>query len=146
MEFYDAVEPASIPMHTAACLYYDGRYAAMPTEAGLFSQVRWITVLGDYQHCGIADYERGNPVFGAAGALEAWVSGRAAMGKRARVYCNRVTLPDVRARLAGLDWLLWIATLDGDQLARDWAPNLWAVQYAGGPTAAFDTSILYGEW
>jgi hypothetical protein len=152
MEFYDAVTPANIPGSdkeppvTSACLYYDGAYAARPVEARWFRQVRWITVLGDYEHCGIADWERGNAVFSQPGKIEDWVNGRLAMGKRARVNCNRSSLPVLQGRLAGLDWLLWLSTLDGTIVRADAYPNLWAVQFAGGPTAPFDTSILYGEW
>jgi hypothetical protein len=146
MIFYDSVAPQLIPEGGPACLYYDGIYAAEPAAADRFKAVRWITVFGDYEHCGIADYETGNEVYSKPGAIEAFVRGRMEMGKRARVYCNRVSLAEVRQRLEGLDWLLWIATLDGDQLSPSYATNLWAVQYAGGVNATFDISVLYGAW
>jgi hypothetical protein len=146
MDFYDSVLPHLIPGTDHACLYYDGDFAAVPEDADRFAAVRWITVLGDFQHAGIADYERGNLVFSQSGMLRSWVTSRTALGKRARVYCDRANLPAVQAELEDLDWLLWLATLDGDKLSAGYAPNLWAVQYAGGPTAAYDTSILYGTW
>jgi hypothetical protein len=145
MIFYDSTDPSMIPEGGPACLYYDGDYAAHAGAADRFKAVRWITVTGDYEHCGIADFEPGNPVYGP-GRLIDFVRGRMQMKKRARVYCNRVDLPDVRNLLEGLDWLLWIATLDGDQLSASYATNLWAVQYAGGVSAAYDTSVLYGAW
>jgi hypothetical protein len=146
MDFYDSVSPEKIPAGTHACLYYDGLYAAKPAQAKRFAAVRWITVLGDYHNCGIADYEQGNEVYNKAGALRAFVQGRINLGLRARVYCNRSTLPTVRSHLEGLNYLVWIGTLDGNKLSAHWTTGLWGVQYAGGMTAAYDTSILYGVW
>ena len=146
MDFYDSVSPEKIPAGTHACLYFDGRFAAKPAQAKRFAAVRWITVLGDYRHCGIADYEQGNEVYNRPGALREYVQGRINMGFRARVYCNRSTLPKVRSELAGLHYLVWIGTLDGNKLSPDWTSGLWGVQYAGGMTAPYDTSILYGVW
>jgi hypothetical protein len=146
MDFYDSTRPDLIPADTAACLYYDGLYAATPEQAKRFRAVRWITVLGDYRNCGIADFEAGNEVYAKAGALRAYVQGRINMGTRARVYCDRSNLPKVRADLEGLNYLVWIGTLDGNKLSPDWTPGLWGVQFAGGEDAAYDTSILYGVW
>jgi hypothetical protein len=146
VDFYDSTRPDLIPADTAACLYYDGLYAATPEQAKRFRAVRWITVLGDYRHCGIADFEAGNEVYDKAGKLREYVQGRVNMGARARVYCDRSNLAKVRADLEGLSYLVWIGTLDGNKLSPDWTPGLWAVQFAGGETAAYDTSILYGVW
>jgi hypothetical protein len=41
---------------------------------------------------------------------------------------------------------VWLATLDGNKLSAHYTAGLWGVQFAGGPTAAYDTSILYGVW
>jgi hypothetical protein len=103
-------------------------------------------VLGDYRHCGIADYEAGNAVYSEPGKLRAWVKGRMDMHTRARVYCNRSNLPKVRSQLEGLTYLVWIATLDGNKLSKNWTSGLWGVQFAGGETANYDTSVLYGVW
>jgi hypothetical protein len=146
MDFYDSTEPAKIPAGSHACLYYDGEYAASEFLEVGFAAVRWITVTGDWEHCGIADFEKGNPVFSVDDALRTWVQGRLANGHRARVYCDRDNLPEVQEQLEGLKWELWVATLDGDVLSADWAPNLWAVQYGGGEHAPYDKSILYGQW
>jgi hypothetical protein len=146
MIVYDAVIPGNIPAGASACLYYDGDWPATQAEAARFAAVRWITVTGDYAHCGIADYEKGNAVFSQDGALRAWVTGRRSMGKRARVYCDRSNYPEVQELLVGTVWELWVATLDGQVLTAAWAPNLWAVQYAGGQGAPFDVSVLYGTW
>jgi hypothetical protein len=146
MDFYDSTQPDLIPEDTYAALYYDGDYAATPEEAKRFAAVRWITILGDYANCGIADFEQGNPVYSQPGALRAFVQGRMNMGKRARVYSDLSNLPTVRSELDGLDYLVWLATLDGNKLSPNYTPGLWGVQFAGGPTADYDTSILYGTW
>jgi hypothetical protein len=148
IDFYDSTEPALIPADAGyAALYYDGDYGAAGREgASRFPHVRWITVIGDYENCGIADYEPGNPVYINDGALRAWVEGRNRMDARARVYCDRDVLPQARDLLTGLDYLVWVSTLDGNQLEPDWTEGLWAVQYNGGENADYDESVLYMPW
>ena len=146
--FYDAARYENIPDHAYACVYADGIYACPPAQTVRFRATRWITVLGGAdaaKYAGILDYELGNEAF-AGDELREWVAARAAMKCRARVYCDRANLPAVRSKLEGLQYLVWIATLDGDRLSADWTPGLWGVQYAGGQTAEFDTSVLYGTW
>jgi hypothetical protein len=146
MDFYDSTQPERIPAGAHACLYYDGDYKATAEQAKRFAAVRWITVLGNYQNAGCADYEAGNEVFSQPNALRTWVQGRIDMKTRARVYCSRDNLAEVRSKLEGLDYLVWLATLDGNKLSAGYTPGLWGVQYDGGPTAAYDTSVLYGTW
>jgi hypothetical protein len=146
MDFYDSTQPAEIPAGAHACLYFDGDYAATPEQAERFAATRWITVLGDYSNCGIADFEAGNEVYSQPGALRAFVQGRKNMNVRARVYCDLSNLPTVRSELDGLDYLVWLSTLDGNKLSAGYTPGLWGVQFAGGPTAVYDTSVLYGVW
>jgi hypothetical protein len=163
VEFYDAVTPANIPAGAYACLYYDGLYKASPEQARRFKATRWITVEGGAAAAagaGCADFEAGNPVHDVSGRLTEWASERQAMKCRARVYCNRSDLPRALDAAGDLSCVsFWIATLDNKQwsapelvadilalgvtLAED---RLWAVQYAGGMTAKFDTSLLYGTW
>lgn len=144
--FYDSTRPALIPAGASACLYVDGDYAATAEEAKRFDRVRWITVLGDFMNAGIADFEAGNEVYSKPGALRAWVQGRHAHDWRARVYCDRDNLPTVRSLLEGEEYLIWLATLDGEKLSVDYTEDLWAVQYEGGVSDDYDTSILYGVW
>jgi hypothetical protein len=146
MDFYDSTRPAEIPAGAHACLYYDGDYAATASQATRFAATRWITVLGNYRNCGIADFEAGNEVYSKAGALRAFVEGRKGMNVRARVYCSLSNLPKVRSELEGLEYLVWLATLDGNKLSANYTSGLWGVQYAGGVTAAYDSSVLYGVW
>jgi hypothetical protein len=146
MDFYDSTQPELMPEGSHACLYYDGDYAATAAQAKRFAAARWITVLGDYRNCGIADFEAGNEVFSKSGALRAFVQGRINMGTRARVYTDLSNLPKVRSECEGLNYLVWLATLDGNKLNKNYTPGLWGVQYAGGVDADYDTSVLYGTW
>lgn len=148
MDFYDGVTPGNLPAGAHACLYYDGDYRATAEQAERFAAVRWITVLGGAnaaKYTGVLDYEKGNPSF-TGNELRAWVAARKAMRCRARVYCDRANLAAVRSQLEGLEYLVWLSTLDGDKLSAGYTPGLWAVQYAGGMTAKLDTSVLYGTW
>lgn len=146
MDFFDSVNPALIPYGAAACIYWDGDFAAAPTATARFTRVRWITVLGDWRAASIADFEAGNEVFIRPGALVDFVEGRHAIGKRAIVYCDRDNLPLVRELLqTDKPYQVWIGTLDGNKLSADWTPDLWGVQYLGGQR--WDKSILYAkEW
>lgn len=143
--FYDSTRPQLIPAGANALLYGDGDYKATAEQAKRFKAVRWITVLGS-SNCGAADFERGNEVFDP-GKLRAWALARKAMGCRARVYTDLANLAAAREEVAGLDNVVWwLATLDGNKLDAGYVKLLWAVQYAGGPDADYDTSILYGTW
>ena len=144
-DFHDSTRPALIPAGGDAALYHDGLYAATAAEASRFARVRWITVTGDWKNCGILDYERGEPDFTPA-SLRAWAEGRVEHNMRARIYCNRSTLPEAQKAVEGLKVEWWISTLDGDKLSADFVPGLWAVQCEGGMDAEFDTSVLYGQW
>ena len=143
-DFHDSARVGLIP-GGAAALYHDGRFAATPEQAKRFSRVRWITVIGDYRNCGIIDYEPGEADY-TPGRLRAFVQGRKDMNCRARVYCNRSDLAGAQKAVEGLPVEWWISTLDGNKLHAGWIQGLWAVQYAGGMTAQYDTSVLYGEW
>lgn len=161
-EFYDSARFGLIPAGSDAMLYADGRYQATTEDARRFNRVRWITVLGGAAaaaRTGAIDYERGNLAYEGS-QLRDWATARQAMGCRARVYCNRSDLPRAMSAVAGLPKVCWwLATLDGNlrsaaELAADILElgitlaeeKLWACQYAGGMTAEYDTSVLYGEW
>jgi hypothetical protein len=150
MDFYDSTKPALFPHGSHVLVYVDGRFAVSPGDPVLknFAAVRWITVIGNWEDAGAADYESGNHIYAAPGALRTWVQGRASRGLRARVYHNRGDEGRVKAELFGLEghYEHWVATLDGNKLSASYLPKMWGVQYAGGVTANYDTSILYGEW
>jgi hypothetical protein len=147
--FYDSTQPNLIPAGSHACLYYDGDYKADIAAAKRFAAVRWITVLGGAAaaaHTGVIDFEAGNAAF-KGNALQEWAKARQAMGCRARVYTDLANLPAARKQVAGLpNVVFWLATLDGNKLHASYIDDLWGVQYAGGETAAYDTSVLYGTW
>jgi hypothetical protein len=160
-EFYDSASQRFPAGAEYVALYGDGDYRAPVSVARRFAHVRYITVLGDYATCGIADWEKGNAVF-RSGVLRTWAQGRKRMNCLARVYCDRSNAPEALEQVAGMGnvrW--WISTLDGnalwtaEELAADlrdnWhadiaAADLWGVQFAGGMTAAWDTSTLFGAW
>lgn len=150
MDFYDSTKPNLMPARSHVLVYLDGRYAVAPSDPALkrFAAVRWITVLGNWEDAGAVDYEAGNHVYSTPGALRTYVQGRASRQLRARVYHNRSDTSRVLAELYGLEghYEHWVATLDGNKLSADYLHDMWGVQYAGGVTANYDSSILYGEW
>lgn len=147
--FYDSTRPELIPAGTDACLYADGLYAASPEQAKRFANVRWITVEGGAPaaaYAGCIDFELHNPAYSPQ-ALRDWAEARLKNEKRARVYCNRNDFPWASSIVSGLENVVWwIATLDGNKLSPTWTRNMWGVQYLGGISAAYDTSVLYGVW
>ncbi|SRR5579871_1669488 len=163
--FYDSTRPWLIPAGTkAAALYYDGLFGTAGRNAAhLFEHVRWITITGDALHCGIADYEPGNPVFTEPGILRGWAEYRVGHQQRARVYVQRSLAARALAELGPVArdprCQFWIPTLDNKtwtagQLAADLAGNwaapipasqLWANQNVGGNTT-WDRSDLFGTW
>lgn len=146
-DFCDSTQPAKIPTGSRVCLYADGDYASGTADLGRFAGIKWITVLGS-QWAQIADFERGNAVFGDGAALRAWAGGMCHQGVKPIVYCDLSNLPAVRSRLAGLGrpYLVWLSTLDGDKLNASYTTGLFGVQYEGGVKADYDVSVLYGAW
>jgi len=166
VKFFDSAFHLNIiPDKSDVMLYGDGAETGFQVHYPYhrFGKVRWITVLGTGS-CGAADYEAGNPIF-APGELSKWVKVRLADGYRARVYCGRNNLLRCFHELGSLAQverlIWWIPTLDGnsgwtaDKLSHNIAVEeglsvpahrIWGVQYAGGPTAKVDTSLLLGTW
>ena len=160
-DFFDSASQQFPSGAEYVALYGDGEFKAPQSVARRFPHVRYITVLGDYATCGIADWEAGNATF-KSGVLRAWAEGRRRMNCLARVYCDRSNAEEALEQVAGLaNVRFWISTLDNnphwtaDELAADlrdnWhadisAPALWGVQFAGGMTADYDTSTLFGAW
>jgi hypothetical protein len=160
-KFYDSASRTFPPGATHVALYWDGLYAAPAHEP--YPYIRWITINGGSsaaKGAGIADFEPLNPVYDDPGRLRPWVEGRKDLGKRARIYCDRSNAHLAIERTRGLPRLFWIATLDDHQwtpaelvadLKRNFGADiseheLWGNQYAGGMTAAYDTSNLFGKW
>jgi hypothetical protein len=159
IRIYDAASEHFPAGTQYAIPYVDGKYAATPEQVKAIPHVRWNTVLGGQAvaaKAGVCDFEPGNESFEDPAALRAWAEGRLAMNKLARCYTNFANIALAAERLSGLGnvrW--WLATLDGVQrtaaelveMAARYHVTLdpatvWAQQYAGGLTAAYDTSIL----
>ena len=157
-EFYDSSKWGLIPAGSDALLYMDGAFAASRQDAKRFRAVRWITVLGS-ANAGAGDFEEGNALFEASGRLREWAEARKAMGCRARVYCDLSNLKAAHAQVGDLEnvvfWLaLYGEKLTAEQLAAAGEPygvlldpaKIWAQQFAGGPSAPYDESLLLGAW
>jgi len=162
--FYDSAGAKFPPGAQYVTLYADGRYEQPASAASKWPHVRWITVYGGAhagRYAGILDWEAGNAGYPGTANMVAWAEERKAMNCLARCYCNRSDLPRAHAAIGHLPnvrW--WIATLDNVQrseaamIANIRARTgivlppgvLWGQQFAGGMTAAWDTSILYGRW
>ena len=161
IQFYDSASQRFPDDAEYVALYGDGEFRAPLSVGRRFPHVRYITVLGDYATCGIADWELGNAVF-RSGVLRTWAEGRRRMNCLARVYCDRANSEEALSQVAGMPNVrFWVSTLDNnphwtaDELAADlrdnWhadiaAADLWGVQFAGGMTADWDTSLLFGTW
>lgn len=143
--------------------YVDGRYAATAAQVKAIPNLRWNTVLGGAAaaaKAGCADHEPGNEVYENPDALREWAAARFTMRKLARCYTNFADLRLTMSRVQGLSNVrVWLATLDNVQrtaaelveMATRFGvtldPNLiWAVQWKGGMTAAYDESDLLSGW
>jgi hypothetical protein len=149
--FYDTVADKlhTIPSDRHVCTYGDGKFKASVDQTRRFFQpVRWITIAANYENCGIIDFERGNPCYADPSLLLDFVNGRIRMRKRARVYHDRADTGLVQHILTSMrgKYLNWVATLDGNELSPSFLPDMWGVQFKGGPKANYDESILYGQW
>jgi hypothetical protein len=145
---YDSAHPEHIPAAAAAILpYADGRYRWPLEQVARFPDARrrYITVAGNAAIASVADVEAGDL---APGEAPAFIRARRILFPRTRptIYCNRSTLPLVQEACAGLDYNVWLATLDGDKpTAITGGGRLVAVQFEGGPDAGYDVSVVYDE-
>lgn len=144
----DSVALASIPLTVqVAGTYANGRYAT--TEAQVEARFPrdkygWVRfdVDGSAPQADARDWETGDK----AGSLEQWVIAHNRMRGRsdAVVYCNRLTIPEVRkltgTQVLGRDYWLYVATLDGTTYT---APGVIACQFASH--AAWDEFLVYDD-
>ena len=156
-DFYDSASQRFPAGAEYVALYGDGDFKATLAGSRKYAHVRWITVMGDYATCGIADYEAGNAVF-SSGVLRAWAEGRKRMGCLARVYSNEANFKlayDAVGDLPNVRW--WLALYDGEKTAGElaeifaaYAPVragvIWGQQFTGDPTGGYDQSVLLGDW
>ena len=151
--FYDASNPANIASGVHAAYYVNG-YAWPKSEIDRMGAVFGVSVLPESYWAKVArciDIETG------AASVENAVPFIRARRKflldtyghnyndDATCYVNRSNMDAVREAFT-VDHLpeplYWVATLDGT-----WeVDGAWAVQGQGGPTAAYDLSILHGVY
>lgn len=136
-----------------AATYGDGTYredfAQFETE---FPVTRYGRILIDVNgsspgFCTVRDWENGDK----AGNLRNWVVDHnvAYQRKSAVIYCNRSTIAEVRNltgdQVLGVDYWLWVATLDGTLFGPDqyqhviWCQNQGMAQTGGH----FDRSVIF---
>lgn len=117
---YDSARPQLIPADPAAVFpYSDGRYRWSNSKFPR-ARYRYITALGD-PDADIADFEPG--CIWPFPRLKGWALERLARhGASAdlTVYTDRSNFPLAAGALRGLNWHLFLATLDGTQ------PTSWA--------------------
>ena len=145
---YDGTRPELIPAHAEGIMYYaDGDFAWTKEDLARFPKARRraITVLNN-PHANIADVEKGNMVpSDCPGFLAAWRHEHA-RGLPGTIYCSRDTLAEVQAVCHGLEYSVWLATLDGTiPTSIKGGGTLVAVQYEGGLTAEYDVSALLND-
>ena len=150
MRAFDSTRPTLIPGDAAAVLpYADGKYAWPLADIARFPRARrrYITVLGNPMTASICDVERFDvppehaPTF---------IRHRRILfpGTLPTIYCNRVTLPAVQEHCRGLEYRVWLATLDGSIPQHiTGGGQLCAVQFRGGPDDDYDvTEVIDPAW
>lgn len=150
----DSTNVLAIPLAGTdiAAGYDDGIYANAALLAARFPLIPrvMIDVNGSLPASDVRDWETGDK----AGSLEQWVSAHnQATGKRdAVVYCNRSTIPEVRqltgSQMLGVDYWLWVATLDGTLFTPAMYPGVIACQDKGSARTGgdFDESVVFADW
>jgi hypothetical protein len=136
---YDSARPRLIPVQAEAIFpYWDGHFAWKHTEFP-HAAYRYITVQGD-PGADIIDIEPGC-VWPPEKAVP-WAVDRRHAEQDMTVYCNRATVPLVRAALAGFNWHLFLSTLDGSKPTEFEGIAVRAVQYSDRQDA-YDLSAVY---
>lgn len=138
---YDSITPADIPANAEAIFPYADDLGAWSHT--LFPHAYWrtITRIGD-PACDIIDYEPGC-VYNT-GTLHNWANERRSKSLDVTVYCDRSNYPEVAEALKGIEWYLWLSTLDGSKPVRYMGKPLRAVQYTDRSNL-YDESVVYDE-
>jgi hypothetical protein len=147
----DSVTPMAIPLAGTdiAAFYGDGAFADGTLVRKRFphTPVIGIDVNGSMPSMAVRDWETGDK----AGSLEDWVinHNNSTGVKDAVVYCNKSTLPEVRqltgSQILGVDYFLWVATLDGTIFGPQDYPHVLACQDKGSSQvhANYDESLVW---
>lgn len=143
---YDSVDYNRIPKSAKVVFpYADGRYAWVSRAKKLFpkAHIRAITVTGEWEHASIIDVEPGTVWPPSDGRLRRFVENRWRLHHDATVYCFRAAIPEVKSALHGLDYKLFLSTLDGSKPRTFDGLHCSAVQFYNAPNQAYDRSIIY---
>jgi len=154
---YDSTVISRIPVDSkmVAC-YEDGSYDnyAAAIKAFPHAQVIRVDVNGSNPfNSDVLDYEPGDVQ--ALATVVQWVRAKHLADSKSQptIYVNRSELIEVVTAVSdagfelGKDWFLWVSTLDGTWKQYIPVTGVAAVQYTGGVTAAYDTSVvLLDEW
>lgn len=144
IHFYDSASPQNIPSGVHAAVYING-YAWPDEEILRMASVFRVSVLREasfarWASCIDVETAAATPADAVAFCRE-----RRELGfNDPKCYVNRSNWSTVKAAIADArlaEPLWWVATLDGTQDIE----GAWAVQYQGGPTSAFDLSVLKGR-
>lgn len=152
----DSTNMLAIPQSVNIAAVYDDGRLGVETPAQLearfphakYGQV-WIDVTGQRPAAQVRDWETGDK----AGSLQDWViaHNQASGRKDAVVYCNRDTIPEVRqltgTQVLGIDYFLWIATLDGTLFGPGQYPHVVACQIKGAQLTGgdWDMSLVFDD-
>lgn len=147
----DSTEASVIPVDGTdiAAGYLDGSFQTWAALAVRFPNIPRVAVdvNGSAPGAQVRDWETGDK----AGSLEQWVIQHNALSgvKDAVIYCNRSTIAEVRqltgSQILGVDYFLWIATLDGSVFGPSDLAGVIACQDKGSAQvgANYDESIVW---
>jgi hypothetical protein len=147
----DSVTPNAIPIAGTqiACAYDDGTFEDVAALHARFPHIPnvLIDVNGSNFRANVRDWEPGDE----EGNLESWVGNHNQFTgiKDAVVYCSRDTIPSVRELtgkyVLGVDYWLWVATLDGSIITPSEQLGLIACQDKGSAQvhANYDESVVW---
>lgn len=146
---YDSVTPFLLPVATKYAGYVNGRYKNVATIQKLHPTARvfGIDVLGtDWENASILDCEAEDATSPAV--IRAWVISRENFRPgTAVIYCDRDNLPFVEEVLEGLDYKVWISTLDKtDMTGTITAHGKTIVGTQTEDLGAYDVSSTLDEW
>jgi hypothetical protein len=151
---FDSVTPDAIPLTGARLVagYATGPFANLTALHARFPRLPVVSIDTDGSDpaADVRDWETGDK----SGSLQDWViaHNRAATRKTAVVYCNRSTIGEVRlvtgTQVLGVDYWLWIATLDGSVFGPAAYPGVIACQDLGATQTGgnYDSSVVFADW
>ena len=150
----DSTNLAAIPLTVNIAAAYANGHLGVVTQQQMdarFPPDRYghvsIDVTGAAPWASVRDWETGDK----GGSLEQWVKDHNAHAGRkdAVVYCNVSTIPEVRrltgSQVLGVDYWLWIATLDGTLFGPAQYPHVIANQIKGAQLTGgdYDESLVF---